>query len=90
MFSGFLSVAEGSDATSCDILLPSESGMFNSSEFFGAVGHGIHSIGLEDLRYYFDPATPVLNCIPNVNVDLTSEAPNDVLKHALAAGYTNG
>ena len=34
-----------------------------------AAGHGIHSITVRDIRYYFDPVFPEDNSIPTVNPD---------------------
>jgi len=41
-------------------------------DFPRSIAHGIHSLTLEDLRYYFDLAAKEDNMIPSVNFDLTS------------------
>jgi len=38
-----------------------------------AVGHGIHSLTVEDIRYFFEEDFPVENTIPTVNIDLDAE-----------------
>ena len=43
------------------------------SSFMGTVTHMIHSITLEDIRYFFDPRVPVDNNIPTCNTNLTDE-----------------
>merc|ERR1719369_2332093 len=45
----------------------------NSSTFLRAAGHGIHSITVNDIRFYFDKNFPEVNNIPTVNPNFTSE-----------------
>jgi len=40
-----------------------------------SVGHGIHSITVRDIRYYFEPSFPELNSIPTVNPILNAFSP---------------
>ena len=42
--------------------------------FVPSVVHGVHSITLEELRRFFEPAAPVANNIPSVNPNLSSSA----------------
>ena len=44
-----------------------------------AVPHGIHSITVENIRYFFEPSFPVQNSIPTVNTNLTGP---HILDHA--------
>ena len=44
------------------------SGLNQTDMMFGA-GHGIHSITVRDIRYYFDPDFPEENDLPTVNPD---------------------
>lgn len=39
------------------------------------VAHGIHSLTVQDLRYFFDKEFPEKNSIPTTNSNLTREAP---------------
>ena len=45
----------------------------NFSSFWHGAAHGIHSIGLEEIRHFFDPTAPEQNKIPVVNVNLSAE-----------------
>jgi len=56
-----------------------------SGRFPGAVAHGIHSITLEDLRYYFKKDATEDNGIPTLNYDLTAK--NPVLPNAPLYGF---
>jgi len=38
-----------------------------------SAGHGIHSITVKDIRYYFEPSCPEINNIPTINTDLKDE-----------------
>jgi hypothetical protein len=51
------------------------------TNFMGAVTHMIHSITVEDIRYFFDDRFPVDNDVPTVNTNLTATAPT-VLPYA--------
>jgi hypothetical protein len=52
----------------------------NLTNFMGAVTHMIHSITLQDIRYFFDERFPEANDVPTVNTDLSS--PEMVLSYA--------
>ena len=41
----------------------------NQTDLMYGAGHGIHSITVRDIRYYFDPDFPEQNDIPTVNPD---------------------
>ena len=58
----------------------------NGNPSFGwAVAHGIHSITLEEVRYFFDQDAPVQNKIPVANTNLSSK--QLILFDAPRAGY---
>jgi hypothetical protein len=40
-----------------------------------SIGHRIHSLSVEDIRYFFDDQFPIKNTIPTVNFDLTDDTP---------------
>jgi len=44
----------------------------NNCDFSESIAHGIHSLTLQDLRYYFDENAPTHNLIPSINFDLSS------------------
>lgn len=52
--------------------------------FPGVVAHGLHSITLEDLQYYFDASAKEDNHVPTINLDLVSE--HAVLGYAPSVG----
>jgi hypothetical protein len=52
----------------------------NLTNFMGAVTHMVHSITLQDIRYFFDERFPEANDVPTVNTDLSS--PEMVLSYA--------
>lgn len=56
-----------------------------SQMFAPMIAHSIHSLTLEDIRYFFEEDATVENGIPTVNMDLTSE--KRVLLNAPLAGY---
>ena len=56
-----------------------------TGRFPGAVAHGIHSITLEDIRYYFDKNATEKNGIPTLNYDLLDK--NPVLPNAPLYGF---
>lgn len=56
-----------------------------SNAFAPVIAHAIHSLTVEDIKYYFKPDVTEDNFIPTVNKDLTSE--ERVLDHAPEAGY---
>ena len=45
----------------------------NYSSFFVGAAHGIHSLSLEEIRYFFKSDAPEDNKIPTVNIDFRSE-----------------
>ena len=45
----------------------------NYSTFYLGASHGLHSLSLEEIRYYFDKNAPENNKIPTVNIDFRSE-----------------
>eukprot|EP00092_Neocalanus_flemingeri_P043476 GFUD01047923.1.p1 GENE.GFUD01047923.1~~GFUD01047923.1.p1 ORF type:complete len:503 (-),score=125.73 GFUD01047923.1:62-1495(-) len=47
--------------------------------------HGIHSIGLEEIQYFFEPNATKKNHIPVVNLDLNAD--EQILFHAPLLGY---
>jgi len=57
------------------------SGLNQTDMMFGA-GHGIHSITVRDIRYYFDPDFPEENEIPTVNPDFRG----DLIKESAPLG----
>merc|ERR1712142_912246 len=57
----------------------------NFSSFWHGAGHGIHSLSLEEIRYYFEADAPEENRIPVVNTNLSSE--NTILFNAPLRGY---
>ena len=57
-----------------------------TARFPGAVAHGIHSITLEDIRYYFKANATETNNVPTLNYDLSENA-TPVLPHAKLYGY---
>ena len=58
---------------------------YNISTFAVGVGHGLHSLSLEELRFYFDEDAPEDNNIPTVNINLKDE--EAVLDHTPLRGY---
>ena len=63
-------VAENKILT-CDEVF-SEAGL-NYSAFWKGAAHGIHSLSLEEIRYFFKAEAPEDNRIPTVNIDFRSE-----------------
>jgi len=55
------------------------------SSFRHGVGHGIHSLTLEEIRHFFDPDATEENHIPVVNTNLTAE--KKILPNAPLLGY---
>ena len=45
----------------------------NYSSFWKGAAHGIHSLSLEEIRYFFKADAPEDNKIPTVNIDFRSE-----------------
>ena len=66
---GSLAITTGSTlpTTNCSIVLAA-TGLNQMDLMYGA-GHGIHSITVRDIRYYFDPDFPEENDIPTINPD---------------------
>jgi len=67
----------------------------NYSSFFAGAAHGIHSLSLEEIRYFFKSDTPEDNKIPTVNIDFRSEndsicmCANDVTSNGILAEVVN-
>ena len=57
-----------------------------TDRFPSAAAHGIHSMTLEDIKYYFKPDATETNNVPTVNYDLSENA-TLVLPHAKLYGY---
>jgi len=57
----------------------------NFTSFWRGVAHGIHSVSLEEIRYFFEAEAPVENKIPVVNSNLSSE--EAILFNAPLWGY---
>merc|ERR1712215_78967 len=45
----------------------------NYTSFYRGAAHGIHSLSLEEIRYFFKSDAPENNKIPTVNIDFRSE-----------------
>merc|ERR1712029_371546 len=45
----------------------------NYSSFWKGAAHGVHSLSLEEIRYFFKADAPEQNKIPTVNIDFRSE-----------------
>ena len=89
MVKGFLlllatvTVTQAIPAPTCQAVM-ADAGL---DDYFGtAVAHRVHSLTLEDLRYYFKKDAPVENNIPTVSFDLSPNAQR-VLPHAPLSGY---
>jgi len=61
---------EGTSPTCTDVF--SSIGL-NYSSFWKGAAHGVHSLSLEEIRYFFKSDAPEQNKIPTVNVDFRSE-----------------
>merc|ERR1712198_69594 len=61
---------EGTAPTCTDVF--SSIGL-NYSSFWKGAAHGVHSLSLEEIRYFFKSDAPEQNKIPTVNVDFRSE-----------------
>jgi len=59
----------------------------NYSSFYKGVSHGLHSLSLEEIRYFFKSDAPEDNRIPTVNTDFRAE--NPVLYNAPLWGYND-
>jgi len=59
----------------------------NYSSFYKGVSHGLHSLSLEEIRYFFKADAPEDNLIPTVNTDFRAE--NPVLYSAPLWGYND-
>lgn len=59
----------------------------NYSSFYKGVSHGLHSLSLEEIRYFFKADAPEDNRIPTVNTDFRAE--NPVLYSAPLWGYND-
>jgi hypothetical protein len=54
-------------------------------DFGMTIGHGVHSLYLEDIRHFFEPDAKEENGIPVVNWDLSS--PDRIWMNSPLAGY---
>jgi len=83
VLSVFTGVLSESPAETCSNLMMDA----NLTHYFGmAVAHRLHSLRLEDVRYYFKEDTPDDNGIPVVNFDISPNA-DRVLRNMPLSGY---
>lgn len=75
-------VADQSSSTECPAVLKA-AGV--SDMFAPMIAHSVHSLTLEDIRYFFDADATEENGIPTVNMDLLSDT--RVLPNAPLIGY---
>ena len=66
-----VSLIKAFSAEECEITF-SENGL-NYSTFATGVGHGLHALSLEEIRYFFKEDAPEDNGIPTVDIDLRSK-----------------
>ena len=66
-----VSLIKAFSAEECEITF-SKNGL-NYSTFATGVGHGLHSLSLEEIRYFFEEDAPENNGVPRINIDLRSE-----------------
>merc|ERR1719494_901126 len=66
-----LASAASAGGGDCPSILEQTSAL--SDIFAKRIAHGIHSLTLADLRYYFNPNANETNNIPTINRNLTSE-----------------
>jgi hypothetical protein len=52
----------------------------NMTLYAQSVAHSLHSLSVEDIRYFFDEQFPIDNSVPTINFDLTSKT--NVLPYA--------
>ena len=66
---GSLTITAGSTlpVTNCSRVFAATG--INQTDLMYGAGHGIHSITVRDIRYYFDPNFPEENDIPTINPD---------------------
>ena len=67
----------------CNVVMANNG--LNFSSFWHGAAHGIHSIGLEEIRHFFEPDAPEENRIPVVNANLTAD--QTILFHSPLRGY---
>merc|ERR1719167_1075705 len=70
---GLASAASAGGGGDCPSILEQTSAL--SDIFAKRIAHGIHSLTLADLRYYFNPNANETNNIPTINRNLTSSIP---------------
>ena len=58
-------------SASVDLCEPARKEGVNMTSFFVDVAHGMHSITVEDIQYFFDEKFPIENSLPTANLDLT-------------------
>jgi len=73
VFLGLASAASTGGGGDCPSILEQTSAL--SDIFAKRIAHGIHSLTLADLRYYFNPNANETNNIPTINRNLTSSIP---------------
>jgi hypothetical protein len=64
-----------------DLCAPARRAGVNMTSFPISVAHAVHSLSVEDVRYFFDEQFPMENSIPTVNLNLTAGA-SPVLPYA--------
>jgi len=69
LFLGAAAVISQGAALNCPPIFAANG--INQTIMVEAVAHGIHSITVKDIRYYFDSSFPETNNIPTVNPDFT-------------------
>jgi len=73
VFLGLASAASTGGGGDCPSILEQTSAL--SDIFAKRIAHGIHSLTLADLRFYFNPNANETNNIPTINRNLTSSIP---------------
>ena len=58
-----------------DLCAPSSNVGVNMTSYSRSVAHHLHSISVEDIRYFFDDQFPINNTVPTINFDLTDTTP---------------
>ena len=54
-----------------DLCEPGRNAGVNMTTYAKDVAHSLHSLSVEDIRYFFDEQFPISNTIPTVNLNLT-------------------
>ena len=58
-------------SASVDFCEPARNAGVNMTSYAEDVAHNLHSLSVEDIRYFFDEQFPITNTIPTVNMNLT-------------------